>query len=87
MNQFDMASFEYEYPDNSDTLPMTSMRADDSSVDERDDDQTNTLEYDVLLQEANDSDLRETELTGEMKIRPFPLDLMLISHLSVRRSK
>ena len=65
MNQFDMASVDYEYPDNLDTLPMTSMRADDSSVDERDDDQSNTLEYDLLLQEANEIDLRETELTGE----------------------
>ena len=63
-----MASSAYEYPDSLDLMAMPPMRADDSSVDDREDDQTNSLEYDTLLQEANETDLRETELTGRDEI-------------------
>ena len=59
-------SNDYEYPDNLDILPMP-LRADDSSVDGQEDDQTNSAEYDLLLQEATESDLRETELTGRLQ--------------------
>lgn len=60
-----MAASDYEYPDNVDALQMPAVRGDDNSFDDREDDQTNSLEYDILLQEAIDSDLRETELTGD----------------------
>ena len=54
----------YEYPDQ---LETTSSRNDDMSCDndaDRDDDQTTSAEYEILLQEAIESDLKETELTG-----------------------
>lgn len=59
-----MASNAYEY---SDQLEAHTPRSDDQSFDndgDRDDDQTTSAEYDILLQEAIESDLRDTELTG-----------------------
>ena len=59
-----MASNAYEY---SDQLEAQTPRSDDQSFDndgDRDDDQTTSAEYDILLQEAIESDLRDTELTG-----------------------
>ena len=54
----------YEYPDQ---LENCSSRNDDMSYDndaDRDDDQTTSAEYEILLQEAIEADLKETELTG-----------------------
>lgn len=59
-----MTTNAYEYPDQ---LEASTPRADDQSFDndiDRDDDQTTSAEYELLLQEAIDTDLKETELTG-----------------------
>jgi hypothetical protein len=59
-----MTTNAYEYPDQ---LEASTPRADDQSFDndmDREDDQTTSAEYELLLQEAIDTDLKETELTG-----------------------
>ena len=59
-----MTTNAYEY---SDQLEASTPRGDDQSFDndlDRDDDQTTSAEYELLLQEAIDTDLKETELTG-----------------------
>jgi hypothetical protein len=60
-----MTTNAYEYPDQ---LEASTLRGDDQSFDndmDREDDQTTSAEYELLLQEAIDTDLKETELTGQ----------------------
>lgn len=73
-----MTTNAYEYPDQ---LEASTPRADDQSFDndmDRDDDQTTSAEYELLLQEAIDTDLKETELTGREDTILFNAILMPI---------
>jgi hypothetical protein len=58
----------YEYPDNLDVMPSGSKDADVSFDCDQDDDHTNSIEYNTLLLEANETNLQEIEQTGNVQI-------------------